>query len=390
MLGLESLTEMEEHMKVSILSLVVSSALIASAQAQDSAISVLKTAGKQSAARNQAAMKEIVAAGSKGLLPVLASFKGADPVGANWLRAAFESSASRIQNSGGRLPGELASFVEDKNRKYDGRARRLAFDWMVKEDAGMREKMIPAMLFDPFPDFRRDAIGLLIDEGSKQLKAGKKDAAKSTFEKALSAAIHDDQVKLIMKPLKELGREVDLQRHFGFLPEWSLVGPFGNKEGVGFAEVYAPEKKLDLKSELDGEIGKVKWAKFSTKDDYGTINIAKLVKNYKGSCMYATTEFHADKDREVEFRMATPNAWKLWVNGKHVFGREEYHRTPSNLVMDVYRVPVKLKAGANRILLKVCQNEQEQDWAQRYQFNVRICDESGVAVRPVTKTASLR
>ena len=370
-------------MRISMLSIVAASGLLmASAEAQDSAIAVLKSARTQSAAKNQAAMKELVAAGPKGLLPILNSFNGADPIAANWLRAAFESSASRIQSAGSKLPQELVAFVEDKDHKHDGRARRLAFEWMAKESPAIREKMIPTMLFDPFPDFRRDAIGLLIKEGNKQLEAGKDAVAKQTFEKALSATIHDDQVKLIMKPLKELGREVNLQKHFGFLPEWSIVGPFNNKEGVGFAEVYPPEKKLDLKAELDGESGKVKWAKFSTDDDYGTVNIAKLIKNYKGSCMYATTEFHSAREREVEFRMATPNAWKLWVNGKVVFGREEYHRTPSNLVMDVYRVPVKLKSGANRILLKVCQNEQDQSWAQRYQFNVRICEESGVAVTP--------
>ena len=49
--------------------------------------------------------------------------------------------------------------------------------------------------------------------------------------------------------------------------------------------------------------------------------------------------------------------------------------------MDVYQVPAKLKAGSNRILLKICQNEQEQTWAQRYQFNLRVCDKTGTAVR---------
>lgn len=353
------------------------------ANAQGSAIDLLRSA-KTSPAKAQAALKELSQLGAKSLLPILNGLKGTDPVAANWLRAAFEATASGVLKSGKALPKELATFVEDKERSRDGRARRLAYEWMLKTDPTIAQRVIPAMLFDPVPEFRRDAIELLIADGEKQLAASDKAAAKRTLEKALSAAIHDDQVKRIIKPLKELGRDVDLQKHFGFLPAWSIIGPFDNKGGAGFVRVYPPEKKLDLNKEVDGESGKVRWEKFSTDDPYGNVNIAKLIENFKGSCMYATTEFQSDRDQVVELRLSTPNAWKLWVNGEKVFGREEYHRTPESLVMDVYRVPVTLKAGANRILLKVCQNEQEQSWAQRYQFNVRVCDETGTAVREGT------
>ena len=68
------------------------------------------------------------------------------------------------------------------------------------------------------------------------------------------------------------------------------------------------------------------------------------------------------------------------MNGEFLFGRDEYHR---GMAIDQYRVPAKLKAGKNVILLKLCQNEQEDDWAQRYQIQIRVCDPSGVAVLPV-------
>jgi cyclic pyranopterin phosphate synthase len=40
----------------------------------------------------------------------------------------------------------------------------------------------------------------------------------------------------------------------------------------------------------------------------------------------------------------------------------------------------KLKAGVNRILIKVCQNEQKEAWAQRYIFQARVCDSTGKAI----------
>ena len=82
----------------------------------------------------------------------------------------------------------------------------------------------------------------------------------------------------------------------------------------------------------------------------------------------------------VEIRLGTPNGWKLWVNGKLVFAHEEYHQLTQ---MDQYRTPVLLQAGTNRILLKICQNEQTEDWAQDWEFQVRVCDSSGTAVLPL-------
>jgi hypothetical protein len=41
-----------------------------------------------------------------------------------------------------------------------------------------------------------------------------------------------------------------------------------------------------------------------------------------------------------------------------------------------------LTAGMNVILLKVCQNEQTEDWAQDWKFQLRVSDSSGAAVEP--------
>lgn len=371
--------------------LVLSFFVANAATDEDEAIETLRSVSKRGPAAAQAAVRQLSGQGAAVLTEILRGFDGADPIAANWLRSAFETTASGVLDGGEELPEQiLTDFITE--RRHDGRARRLAYDWLQKSNAKAAAELVPGMLFDPVPEFRRDAVSLLVAEGQRQLDAGEREAARETFEKALSAAVHDDQVKAIVKPLKELGREVRLQRHFGFLADWSIVGPFDNKEGRGFAQEYPPEKRLDLKTALEGETGPVRWQKYSTDDSYGKVNIAKEIRNYKGSCMYATTVFQAKESGAVEFRLATPNAWKLWVNGKFVFGHDEYHRTPMSLTMDVYKVPVTLKKGENRILLKICQNEQEQDWAQRYEFCVRVCDASGVAIHPAAdrRAASIR
>ena len=52
---------------------------------------------------------------------------------------------------------------------------------------------------------------------------------------------------------------------------------------------------------------------------------------------------------------------------------------------DQYRLKTELKKGNNTILIKVCQNEQTLDWAQLWQFQLRVCDDVGKAILSTTR-----
>lgn len=333
-----------------------------------------------------AARKAVESLASSGaMLPVLKGFKGSSPLAVNWLRNAFEEIVTSEKAASMPLPiQELKAFIADRSESPV--ARRLAYETLRDQDATVEDQLIPEMLLDPSPEFRRDAVARLIKEASAVEAA----AATPIYRKALSGAVHEDQVKQIAEALRKNGETVNIQKHFGFLSTWMIIGPFDNKEEKGFAVAYTPEttaaegRPLDPTAEYDGQLGKVKWQAVATDDDYGVLDIAKQIQNYKGSLMYASTTWKSDRDQEVEVRLGTPNAWKLWVNGKLVFEREEYHRSSA---MDQYKIPVSLKSGENVLLLKVCQNEQTQDWAQKYQFQLRVCDSTGSAVLPVSATA---
>ena len=92
---------------------------------------------------------------------------------------------------------------------------------------------------------------------------------------------------------------------------------------------------------------------------------------------YAVTTFDAPAERDAELRLGGKNAWKVWLNGEFLFGRDEYHRGQQ---MDQYKLQCHLKKGANTILVKCCQNEQKEDWAQNWSFQLRVCDALGGAV----------
>ena len=325
-----------------------------------------------------AAVRTLSAASASDLLQILIGFEGASPLAANYLRNAVESVVDRQLAANKPLPAkQLEAFV--LKRSNDPRARRLAFEVLAKVDLTASDRLIPKMLLDPSPEFRRDAVQRLVGE-AEGLGKDSADKAKQVYRKALSGATDSDLVKKISKSLKDLGDEVDLVTHFGFLTDWRIVGPFDNRGFIGFDIAYAPEKELDFVAKLQAKDGEVAWGVITTSDEFGIVDIAKSVAPHKGAVMYLATSYEAAANRNVEFRFGTPNAWKLWVNGKFLFGRDEYHR---GMAIDQYRVPANLKAGKNVILLKLCQNEQDDDWAQRYQIQIRVCDPSGVAVLPV-------
>ena len=349
-------------------------------------IRAIKSVGPEGAKHSEAiaAAKELSKASAESLPIVLKSFEGANPLAVNWLRSVVDTIADRTLKTTGQLPAaSLEAFVKDTTRSPE--ARRLAYEWLIKVDDTASDRLIPGMINDASPEFRRDAVQRLIAQATKLHEGNNKAVESKILRQALNGAIDDDQVKAIVKPLKEIGETVDLQKHFGFLTEWHLIGPFDNVGLKGFNIAYPPETERNLKAKYAGKSGEVEWKSYSTEDEYGTLDIAKKTEPFKGAVMYAMTTFVADKARDIEVRLGTPNAWKLWVNGVQIFARDEYHR---GTFLDQYKVTAKLKPGPNEILLKICQNEQTEEWAQAWTFQLRVCDRSGVAVSPVTSATT--
>lgn len=371
-----------------MLSVLPQLSLASAADATADAIALLQAArpGGVGSVENQRAAAVLVQQGEAAVLPILQGFRKASPVGENWLRNAFEQIDSDLTAAKKTIPPKvLEGFIADVSNAPA--ARRLAYESLRRQDPAAEARLIPGLLLDPSPEFRRDAVALLVKEAT----AVEGPAAIALYRKAFSGAVHEDQVKQISEALRKAGETVDISRHFGFVSSWMIAGPFDNREEKGFAVAYAPEAEItadgpDLAREYDGmDAKKVRWQAIETSDDFGVVDIAKQIENYKGSAMYASAVWNSSAAQTLQVRLGTPNAWKLWVNGKLVFEREEYHRSSQ---MDQYAVPISLQAGRNIIALKICQNEQTQDWAQKYQYQLRICDTTGAGVLPVTAAAA--
>ena len=333
------------------------------------------------------AWKELAQAAPEKLPEILAAFDDCTVLGANWLNLAVDTIADRAADKGTELPAkELEGFVLDRQR--NPRARRLAYDLLLRVDPQAEGRLVPAMLNDPGVEFRRDAVAHLLRQADG-LFAGK-DANETRlvqqviYRQTLNAARDDDQIKTIVQKLKKLGVQVDLPRHFGFLMNWKTIGPFENKARKGFGVAYPPEKELNLTAQYEGTEGAVKWQDYQTNHDYGMVDINQPYGMLKEVLAYAVTDFNSATEQEVELRLGCKNAWKVWLNGELLFQRDEYHR---GMRLDQYRLKAKLKQGRNVIMLKLCQNEQMENWTKEWQFQLRVCDATGTAILSTTRPA---
>lgn len=347
----------------------------------------IKAVGREGKGNVEAtkAWQQMVDMGPQALIPVLEAFDDASPTALNWLRSAVDAIAERGLTARAGLPAaELERFVLDKKRHP--RARRAAFEWLTRADPAVKDKMLPRFLDDPGQELRREAVDtLLLKPGLALLDQGKNDEGGVLLQKAIDKARDRDQLLLISGRLGKLGIEINLTERFGFITRWMLAGPFDNRKGIGFAAEYPPDKGVDLKAVYKGQDEKeVRWEPHQTELSMGLVDISKIKGNLKGAVVYAYTEVESPAERPVELRAASNNAIRMYLNGKEIFFREEYHH---GMEMDQHVGKSILKAGRNEILLKVCQNEQTEPWAQRWSFQLRVCDDLGARV-PLTVVAA--
>src|SRR5262249_39384089 len=107
------------------------------------------------------AVRELSKASADAIPEILAGMDGADIVVINWLRGAVEAIAHRELSAGRKLPVEkLTAFLKDT--KHEPRARRLAFECIVKCDAKAADELLAAFLNDPSAEMRRDAVATIV------------------------------------------------------------------------------------------------------------------------------------------------------------------------------------------------------------------------------------
>lgn len=362
----------------------------ASAVDLDSALAKVRAVGPKGEGHSEAiaALKELRETTTKDLLAIIAAMDGASPIACNWLRSVAEAAVERGNAAGQALPvKELEAFFHDHSHSPLG--RRFAYELISSVDPSAEARLIPLCLNDESIELRRDAVAMLLKKAEAAEKSGQADETLQMMSQAFEAARMPEQVKAIAAKLKKLGKEVDVPAHFGLLQTWHVIGPFDHTDNKAFDLAYPPESGVALSAKLTGKKGEVEWKQVTTTNPDALVDINSAVGAEKFAVAYAFNEFISDKDQEIEVRYGSPNATKVWVNGELVAAYDVYH---AGYELDQYRGKGKLKKGKNQILVKICQNNQQEQWAHDWVFMLRVCDRLGTAVlstdRPVVKVES--
>jgi hypothetical protein len=134
--------------------------------------------------------------------------------------------------------------------------------------------------------------------------------------------------------------------------DWLVCGAFQDTNGQGFDTDYIRESNIT--PVLGGECGSLHWHDYSS--DKGLVDfLHTFIPNPEQAVAYASTYIHSPEDASVDFWYGSDDGAKIWLNNALVHTNHVNRGT--TCVTD--RVPLNLKAGWNKLLIKVDNNNGE-------------------------------
>jgi len=136
-----------------------------------------------------------------------------------------------------------------------------------------------------------------------------------------------------------------------FITQWNLIGPFDAPDMDSLTTVYPPEKEIILDKKYPGKENQdVSWRKIQAGPG-GYVDLTKLVKPSEQGIAFAAGYLFSAAPAETHLLLGTDDGVRVWINDALVHSNPAYRgATP-----DEDAVKVSLKAGWNKVLIKVLQ-----------------------------------
>ena len=174
-------------------------------------------------------------------------------------------------------------------------------------------------------------------------------------------------------------------RSLGFVGNWITVGPFDNDNRGGFAQTFEPENELDqpvsTTRSYKGKERSVKWRVPPEPAAYGWVDFGAMMRPRDEICAYATTFVRAKAGtktpRAITLWAGASGAFRVLWNGKKTIEDPGYR----DLDIDRFAAQVTLEPGNNRLMVKVCGDNDSPKLA------LRIGDEKGAPEQGIEAVA---
>lgn len=153
-----------------------------------------------------------------------------------------------------------------------------------------------------------------------------------------------------------------------FIREWNLVGPFQAADMDDLPTVYPPETETAPAKSYKGKNGAtVRWRTFRAGES-GYIRLDDLIRPNEQAIVYGLAYVLSPDDRAATLLLGSDDGVRAWINGELVHTNPVYRAAEP----DLDRVPVRLKKGWNKVLVKDLQG------AGGWGFYARFADPEGV------------
>ena len=131
---------------------------------------------------------------------------------------------------------------------------------------------------------------------------------------------------------------------------WHIIGPFDNSGNKGFLTEYPPEHEIDFEKSYQGLSGEVQWTKAQGGRSKSCVDFASIFGVKEWAATYAYTTVSSEKEKDAQLRIGSRGSVVVWLNDKPIF-RQSIGRISAP---DQDVIPIKLKAGENKLLIKSC------------------------------------
>lgn len=225
---------------------------------------------------------------------------------------------------------------------------------------------VAALLADPA--LANEAARGVISLGGRLAASGDADGAEERLMRVVTGELPKEIRAEAAEALTKMGRDPRRAvRQQGFVVDWYLLTPIQDPDGTGLEKEHFPEKTIDLQEQTTYEGRKYRWQKLTEISLDGRINLLTSFRRSDKVLTYAYTEIESPGEADVLFKMGSDDGIACWLDGQRI----HLMNAARGLTVDQDVVKARLKAGKNRILLKV--SNGGGDW----EFAFRITDPEG-------------
>jgi HEAT repeat protein len=259
--------------------------------------------------------------------------------------------------------------------------RAYAAAWPMLETTEQRQQALTGITACPTPEtfaplmattgneLAPQRANALIAVGHALTAAGKHADALAAFQRAHELNPSLAALESLARARQSAGEAINIPATLGFITKWHLIGPFRKAaDGSTWNAKLVDEPKINLAATYRDGDNERQWKLYAVTNDSGIIDLIQAIAPAEDAVAYAVATVHVDAATDARLMIGSDDGVRVWVNDKRV------HDNPVDrgVTIDQDRIPIKLDAADNQIIIKILQNRG--GWA----FCARLATPNGL------------